>query len=128
MGICIGVDVAKAHLDWILGPKGRVQRIPNTKAAVRSLVRKFHTLEFDRVVLESTGQDERLLFEALGDDGIAVVRMNPLRVRRFGEGMGILAKNDSIDARMLALFGEKAEPEKRPLKTARGREGENCRI
>ncbi len=122
MGICIGVDVAKAHLDWTVGPKGKVKRISNTKAAVQELIRELHGLEFDRVVLESTGQYERLLFEALGDEGIPVVRMNPLRVRRFGEGMGVLAKNDAIDARMLALFGEKAEPGERPVKTARGRE------
>ena len=66
MGICIGVDVAKAHLDWVLGPKGEVRRIENTKAAVRRLVRELKGLDFDRVVPESTGQYERLLFEALG--------------------------------------------------------------
>ncbi len=121
MGVCIGVDVAKAHLDWVLGPQGAVERIENTPAAVRRLVRKLRKIDFDRVILESTGQYERLLFEALEDEGIPVVRINPLRARRFGEGMGILAKNDSIDAKMLALFGEKVEPEERPRKTERER-------
>jgi len=121
MGVCIGVDVAKSHLDWVLGPKGDVKRIPNNTAGVSRLVRKLHRLKFDCVVLESTGQYERLLFEALGKEGISVVRMNPVRVRRFGEGMGVLAKNDAIDARMLALFGDKAEPESRPHRTERER-------
>jgi transposase len=35
--------------------------------------------------------------------------------------MGVLAKNDSIDAKLLALFGEKAEPEERPKKSERER-------
>lgn len=122
MGICIGVDVAKAHLDWVLGPKGKVRRISNTKSAVRKLVREFGALEFDQVILESTGQYERLLFEALEDEGIPVVRMNPVRVRRFGECVGVLAKNDEIDARLLALFGAKVEPEERPVRTGRERE------
>jgi len=121
MGVCIGVDVAKNHLDWVLGPKGEVERIDNSPAAVRRLVRRLRKLDFDRVVLESTGQYERLLFEALEDAGVRVVRVNPFRVRRFGEGMGVLAKNDSIDARLLALFGEKVEPEERPKKTDRER-------
>jgi transposase len=121
MGRCIGVDVAKNHLDWVLGPKGEVERIDNKPAAVRRLVRRMPKLDFDRVVLESTGQYERLLYEALEDAGVRVVRVNPFRVRRFGEGMGVLAKNDSIDARLLALFGEKVEPEERPVKTDRER-------
>ena len=55
MGVCIGVDVAKAHLDWVLGPQGAVERIENTPAAVRRLVRKLRKIDFDRVILESTG-------------------------------------------------------------------------
>ena len=121
MGVCVGVDVAKAHLDWVLGPDGDVERIENRPDAVRRLVRRLQKLDFDRVVLESTGQYERLLFEALQDEGVPVVRVNPLRVRRFGQGMSVLAKNDSIDAKMLALFGEKAEPEERPRTSSRER-------
>lgn len=121
MGVCIGVDVAKKHLDWVLGPNGEVERIENTSIAVRRFIRKLLKLDFDRVILESTGQYERLLFEALEDKGIPVCRINPFRVRRFGEGMGVLAKNDAIDARLLALFGDKAEPEERPKKTERER-------
>ena len=121
MGVCIGVDVAKKHLDWVLGPTGEVERIENTAVAVRRFLRKLQKLDFDRVILESTGQYERLLFETLEDKGIPVCRINPYRVRRFGEGMGVLAKNDAIDAKLLALFGDKAEPEERPKKTERER-------
>lgn len=72
MGVCIGVDVAKNHLDWVLGPKGEVERIDNSPAAVRQLVRRLRKLDFDRVILESTGQYERLLFETLEDEKIPV--------------------------------------------------------
>jgi len=121
MGICVGVDVAKAHLDWVLGSDGDVERIPNTRAAIRLLVKKLSGLEFESVVMESTGQYERLLFEMLGEAGISAVVVNPLRSRRFAEAVGVLAKNDAIDARMLALFGEKTEPAERPQRTKRER-------
>jgi len=122
MNECIGVDVAKAHLDWVEGPHGEVERIPNTSAAVRRLIRKLRALDFDQIVLESTGGYERLLFEALVDAEMAVVRVNPKRVRDFGKGMGVLAKNDAIDAKLLALFGAKADPARRPQKGPRARE------
>jgi len=33
MGVCIGVDVAKKHLDWVFGPNGEVERVENTRVA-----------------------------------------------------------------------------------------------
>ena len=121
MGVCIGVDVSKANLDWVVGSKGEVSRLPNTPAGVRRLGRALSKHEVDRVVFESTGQYERRLLEALSDAGLPVVQVNPVRVRRFAEGMGVLAKNDALDARVLALFGEKAEPMQRPQRSARQR-------
>jgi len=121
MGVCIGVDVAKAHLDWVVGSRGEVARLPNTPAGVRRLVRILSKHEVDRIVFESTGQYERRLLEALSDAALPVVQVNPVRVRRFAEGMGVLAKNDTLDAQVLALFGEKAEPTQRPRKSVRQR-------
>lgn len=114
---CVGVDVSKDHLDWILGASADVRQVPNSPAGVRLLVRKLRSLELDRVVLEATGGYERLLFHALNEAGIPVVRVNPKRVRDFGKGLGILAKNDAIDARVLALFGAKAEPKVLPARS-----------
>jgi transposase len=118
---CVGVDVAKAHLDWALGHESEVVRVANSPAGVRRLVRQLRRLCFDRVILEATGGYEELLHRALIDAGMPVVRVNPKRVRDFGKGMGVLAKNDAIDARLLALFGEKAEPAQRPQKGPRAR-------
>lgn len=114
---CVGIDVSKDHLDWTLGSGAEVSRVPNSPAGVRRLVRKLRLLELDRVVLEATGGYERLLFHALIEAGIPAVRVNPKRVRDFGKGLGVLAKNDAIDARLLALFGTKAEPRVLPART-----------
>ena len=51
----------------------------------------------------------------LAEAGLAVIVVNPRRVRGFGVGMGWLAKTGAIDARLLALFGEKVELPIRPI-------------
>jgi transposase len=65
---------------------------------------------------------ERALVDALAAAGLPVVLVNPWRARRFGEGLGILARTDPLDAYVLALFGEKACPPQRPIPGPRQRE------
>lgn len=122
MDDCVGVDVSKHHLDWALGGNGNVERLPNTPAGVRCLVAAVRRLSVDRIVVESTGGYERALTEALTAAALPVVLVNPWRVRRFGEGLGVLAKTDPLDARVLAMFGERARPPQRPLPGPRQRE------
>lgn len=122
MGSCVGVDVSKYHLDWVSGGKGNVARVPNTPSGIRRLVTKLRKLEFRLIVVESTGGYERTLTEALSAANLPVVLVNPWRVRRFGEGLGVLAKTDPLDARMLALYGERADPPRRPLPGPRQRQ------
>lgn len=121
MAGCAGVDVSKDHLDWALDSGGEVRQVLNTPVGVRRLVRKMQSLAVNRVVLEATGGYERLLLQALSDAGVPVVRINPKRARDFGKGMGILAKNDAIDARLLALYGAKVEPRLVPARNEQER-------
>jgi len=44
------------------------------------------------------------------------VIVNPRRVREFAKSIGQLAKTDAIDARVLALYGERIEPPLRELR------------
>ena len=41
--------------------------------------------------------------------------VNPFVARRFAQGLGLLAKTDRIDAWMLAVYGQKANPRLKPL-------------
>ena len=45
-----------------------------------------------------------------------MVVVNPRQVRHFAKAMGLLAKTDKIDARMIARFAEAVKPEVRLLK------------
>ena len=55
------------------------------------------------------------LAAVLQADHLPVVVINPRQVRDFARATGALAKTDTIDARILALFGARVKPEIRPL-------------
>jgi transposase len=123
MGVSIGIDVSKQHLDWASAHEAQSLRVQNTRAGIRRLVvRLAEVADLDRIIVESTGGYERALTEALAEAGLPGILVNPWRVRRFGEGLGILAKTDAIDAHVLALFGERAAPPQRPAPSPRDRE------
>lgn len=114
-GPVVGVDVSKATLDVAVGADARVQRFANTPPGHRRLGRYLATLNPARVVLEATGGYERKVLRHLSDLKLRAVRVNPRQVRDFAKADGILAKTDALDARVLARFGLKMEPEHRPL-------------
>jgi transposase len=123
MGVSVGIDVSKQHLDWAIGSEAKSSRTPNTAAGIRRLVDRLrHAQDVDRIIVESTGGYERALTATLSQAGLPVLLVNPWRVRRLGEGLGILAKTDAIDAHVLALFGERAAPPLRPMPSLRDRE------
>jgi transposase len=115
MALSVGIDVAKHTLEWNVAGEEKIQHARNEPRPIAQLARQLVALEPTRIVVESTGGYERTLVAKLAEAGLPVVVVNPRRVRSFGQAMGILAKTDAIDARLLALFGEKAEPSIRPI-------------
>ncbi len=69
------------------------------------------------VVVEATGGYETLLVESLQAASIAVAVVNPRRVRDFAKGIGCDAKTDSIDAKVIARYGEVVQPQAARPKT-----------
>jgi transposase len=121
MASCVGIDVAKHTLEWNLAGEEKIQHTRNEPRPIAQLVCQLVALDPARIIVESTGGYERTLVTKLAEAGLRVVVVNPRRVRSFGQALGILAKTDAIDARLLALFGEKVEPEVRPILMGRAR-------
>jgi transposase len=121
MSFSVGIDVSKHSLEWAAAPEGKIQHVLNEPRPIAALVHHLVSLGPERIVVESTGGYERRLVAKLAEAGLPVVVVNPRRVRSFGEGMGMLAKTDAIDARLLALFGEKVRPPIRPILQGRDR-------
>jgi transposase len=115
MTLCVGIDVSKHSLEWAAGPDGKIADLHNQPRPIAGLVHHLVSLSPARIVVESTGGYERRLVAQLAEARLPVVVVNPRRVRSFGEGVGRLAKTDAIDARLLALFGEKVQPPVRPI-------------
>lgn len=110
----VGIDVSKNHLDVALSPDGPVRTVSTNPASLRKLVRDLVKRRPDRVVVEATGGYERPFLEAAATVGLPVALVNPRRTRRFAQALGILAKTDRIDAKVLSRFAEQIRPSVRP--------------
>ena len=109
-GLCVGIDVAKDKLDLARSDADAVQTFSNDAAGIADIVKLLLAAKPAMIVIESTGGLERLLLETLMDAQLPVAQVHPGRVRHFAIGLGILAKTDPIDARVLVRFGQLAAP------------------
>ena len=100
----VGIDVAKQHLDVCLGTQMR--RVSNDAAGHDELIAMCRQAEVDLVLLEASGGYERAVVLALQEAGLCVARVNPRQARDFAKSMGVLAKTDQLDARVLRDFAD----------------------
>lgn len=117
LGQWVGIDVSKRYLDIYLRPSQEIWREPNTAFGIANLIKRLTQYPIELIVLESTGGMERDTLHALSEAGLAVVMVNPKRVRDFAKATGKLAKTDKLDAAVLAHFAEAVRPEVRELAT-----------
>ncbi|HEY5871503.1 MAG TPA: IS110 family transposase [Candidatus Tectomicrobia bacterium] len=114
----VGIDVAKDTLDVAIRPTTETWTVHNDEAGITALVTQMQTVAPTLVVLEATGGFQGAVTAALAAAGLPVVVVNPRQVRAFARAVGILAKTDRIDARVIAHFAEAVHPTPRPLPTA----------
>jgi len=116
-----GIDVSKATLDVYVAPAGENRTVSYDEGGLAELCRWLVGAGVAVVALEASGGYERQVSEAVEAVGLVVVRLNPLRVRRFAELRGRLAKTDRLDARTIAEFA-RAYPQEQSVKRDRRRE------
>jgi transposase len=119
---CVGIDVAKDSLDVCLLPTEQAFTVTNDPAGFRQLVQQLPAAGTCLVVIEATGGYQRRVVAALVAAGHTVAVVNPRQVRDFARGLGILAKTDRLDARVIARFGEHAQP--RPVQISSEKQAE----
>lgn len=113
-----GVDVGKGQLDLYLLERDRALTVPNDEHAIASLIRRLSRYRIERIVVEATGRLEQPFVRAALAAGLPVVVVSPLKIRRFAEAIGQLAKTDEIDARLIARFAAAVKPLARPASDA----------
>ncbi|MEJ8852912.1 IS110 family transposase [Variovorax rhizosphaerae] len=100
----VGIDVSKQFLDACWG--NQEERFGNDAPGWDGLIAKLRQADADLVVIEATGGYERGLLCALQGAGLSVARVNPRQARDFAKSMGVLAKTDRVDARVLRDFAD----------------------
>jgi len=111
----VGLDVSKAWLDGYLPATGKRLRVSNDPGGIDRLLRSLAHPGGSLVVMEASGGYERAAHQALVARGVPAAIVNPKRVRDFARGMGLEAKTDRVDARLIARYGAVMRPAATPV-------------
>jgi transposase len=104
--VVAGIDVAKDKVDVCIRSLSLRRTFASTAEGRRELASWLRRKKVGKAVMEASGGYEREWAKALRDARIEVRIVDPKRVRSFARSAGRLAKNDAIDAEMIAWFAE----------------------
>lgn len=108
-GVVAGIDVSKDWLDVALGNESL--RVANEVASISELIDRLRNVGARLVVMEATGGYETDAASTIAGAGLRLAVVNPRQVRDFAKATGRLAKNDRIDAHVIAAFGQAVDPQ-----------------
>jgi transposase len=118
----VGIDVAKHSLDVYLASEDCSFTITNDTAGFGQLLEELPAAGSCLVVIEATGGYQSRVVGVLVAAGHRVAVVNPRQVRDFARSLGILAKTDRLDARVIARFGAQVNP--RPVEIGSEKQAE----
>ena len=104
-----GIDVSKAVLDVAVFGLEDICRLANDEAGLAELETWLRARGVTRVGLEASGSYHRAAVAWLREAGFEVVVHQPQAVKHFARFKGIKAKNDRIDARIIAAATAQVE-------------------
>ena len=108
-----GIDVSKDTLDACIlkDTTSAFFSVANNEAGVQALIEKLKKEDLKVVIVELSGGYEKQVVHTLALENIPVAFVNPRKIRQFARALSITAKTDRIDARVLAEFGKRLNPE-----------------
>lgn len=99
-----GIDCSADRLDVHIHPLEIAFSVGNDRDGWCELDRRLAAAQVEIVALEASGGCERAVCHFLIERRYSVRLLNPYRVRQFAKAAGALAKNDRLDAAIIALF------------------------
>ena len=120
--VFVGVDIAKDRFDFAAHPSGETGHGDANTAGLADLAKRMKRLNPQVITMEASGGYEGPVAAALGAAGLPVAVVNARQIRDFARSMGVLAKTDRLDARVIARFAQATGIEAKPLPTAEARE------
>ena len=107
--ICAGIDTGKHKLDVALEGRSRELQLPNTPDGHRQLSSWLRKHQVNRVGIEASGGYEQPVVSQLRRDGFVVIVFQPAQVRAYAMFHLQRAKNDKIDAGLIAACSAAAK-------------------
>jgi transposase len=99
-----GIDTSKSKLDVAVHGRTEHWQFTNALTGWRELTSKLIEAGVGRVGIEATGGYERGVVEHLRTAGLTVLLLQPVQVKAFGRAHLRRAKNDRLDAVLIAAF------------------------
>lgn len=106
---CAGIDVGKHRLDVAVHGDGERFEVVNQAKAFGELIAWLKARRVSRVGMEATGGYERAVRQSLEEAGFEVVVHQPMEVKLFARLKRLRAKNDKIDAVLIAAATAQVE-------------------
>ena len=108
--IYIGIDISKDSFVAAYPTKSgyTTKTFNNDTKGVRQFIKSLP--DESHCVMEATGNYSMLLLYLLQQAGILVSMENPQKIKHFSRAMMSVAKTDEIDAKLIAIYGEKMNP------------------
>jgi len=111
----VGIDIAKNSMEvTVYGNKDHWE-YANDENGLAKLMIKIKRLAPALIVMEATGGYEITVAAELQARGYPVGVVNPRHIRDFARSVGILAKTDTLDARVIARYAATVRPVPRDL-------------
>lgn len=101
---CAGIDVGKSHLDIAIHPGGATLRVGNDARGLKTLDGFLDKHDVARVGFEASGGYEWRLMVHLRAGRRPAARLQPAQIRFFARSKLLRAKNDRLDASLIAAF------------------------
>lgn len=97
-----GIDTGKHSLDVALDTSDKTLKADNTPEGWRQIARFLKANNVRRAGIEATGGYESGVLAHLRDEGLTVLHLQPIQVKAFARYHLRRAKNDRLDARLIA--------------------------
>jgi transposase len=111
----IGADVSKESLDIAIADSDKKWRFNNNPPGIKKALEMIEEVGPALVVFEATGGLELSFWYALNEAGMDAAPINPRQIREFARAKGRLAKTDTIDAKIIAQYGQVFHPKPQPF-------------
>lgn len=105
-----GIDTSKGKLDVAVYGRSERWQVDNTPTGWRRLATEFRRIAITRVGIEASGGYERGVVRELRERGFTVLVLQPIQVRAYARVHLRRAKNDALDAVLIAACATTIDP------------------